>query len=82
MNLATLHRKAAAIAREIRLLNPYLIGRCLRRWHVRKLVAHYETSAKIETYFAEDHAATAKRFSEAADAARAELAALETSTKG
>lgn len=77
MQLSTLKRKAAETAREIRLLSPYMIGRCLRRWYLRKLVAHYEISAKIEHYFAADHTATAEHFTRLADAAISELAALD-----
>lgn len=81
MNLHHLKRNAARSAREILLLRPYLMGRCLRVWYLRKLLTHYEISARIEHHFAHQHAETAKHFEDLARAVESELDAIPAPTE-
>lgn len=77
MNLRTLKRQAAHSARELLMIRPYLMGRCLRRWYLRKLLDHYEISARIEDHFAQQHTECAKHFRSLALGVESELEALQ-----
>lgn len=72
------HRaEAAAAAREISLLAPFIFGRTLRRWYLRKLIDHHIKSALSELRTAEAHQETARYFLGLATAARGNLEDME-----
>lgn len=62
-----------AAAKEIRLLSPYVVGTALRRWYLRKLIAHHMHSAHSELESANQHYETAAYFLHLANASRVEL---------
>lgn len=72
------HRgEAAAAAREISLLSPFIFGRTLRRWYLRKLIGHHVQSALSELRSAQAHQEAALYLLTLATAARGQLEDME-----
>jgi hypothetical protein len=64
-------------AREISMLSPYVFGRTLRRWYLRRLHDHHLKCAHAEIALAHQHNETAQYLLGLATAARAMLEELE-----
>jgi hypothetical protein len=65
--------EAKDAAREISMLSPYVIGRTLRRWYLRRLHDHHLKSAYAEIALARQHYEAAQYLLGLATAARAML---------
>lgn len=64
-------------ARDLSRLSPYVLGKTLRRWYLRKLIDHHLNSARSEIESARNHNAAAAHFVTLATAARGQLEDLE-----
>jgi hypothetical protein len=69
--------QGAAEAREISMLSPYVIGKTLRRWYLRKLIDHHVKSAQAEVKLAQQHNDSARYLLTLATAARGALEDLD-----
>jgi hypothetical protein len=68
---------AKKAAREISMLSPYVFGRTLRRWYLRRLHDHHLKSAYAEITLARQHHEAAQYLLGLATTARAMLEELE-----
>jgi hypothetical protein len=68
---------AKEAAREISMLSPYVLGRTLRRWYLRRLYDHHLKCADAELALSRQHNETAQYFVGLATAVRATLEDME-----
>jgi hypothetical protein len=71
------YQDAKTAARELSMLSPYVIGRTLRRWYLRRLIDHHMKSAHAEFILARQHTEAAQYLVGLATAARAMLEDME-----
>jgi hypothetical protein len=64
-------------ARDLARLSPYMLGKALRRWYLRKLIDHHLNAARSEILSAHNHNAAARHFVTLATAARGALEEME-----
>lgn len=73
MSVVPLKKTVTETARDIRRLSPYMLGRTLRRWYLRKLYEHHVASARYQYAMARHHTENATYYVTLATLAKAEL---------